>query len=213
MSDLLSVISSLRSAGFGAEQIIAAVESILHAEEEKKAEKREQTRQRVARHRNNKIEEKQDSGNALHALHRVTCVTHPSSPDGSPPNPLSLTPPPPSKSIPKGIPKGSPLLPDWLPANDWKAYLEMRIKIRKPMTDRAKELAIRELDRLRARGHPPDKVLEQSVLNSWQGLFEIKHNGNEHETNRINHHRSDNRKTEASDKWRNAWADAANPDI
>jgi phage replication O-like protein O len=56
----------------------------------------------------------------------------------------------------------------------WKSYVEMRVKIKKPMTDKAKVLAVMKLEALRKLGHDPEKVLEQSIFNSWQGLFEIK---------------------------------------
>lgn len=35
-------------------------------------------------------------------------------------------------------------------------------------------LAIAELNRLRAAGNDPKLVLEQSILNSWQGVFELR---------------------------------------
>ena len=66
------------------------------------------------------------------------------------------------------------LIPDWIPTEAWDGYIEMRKKIRKPMTDRAVTLAIKTLDYLRSAGHDPGAVLDQSVLNSWQGLFAIK---------------------------------------
>jgi hypothetical protein len=50
----------------------------------------------------------------------------------------------------------------------------MRKAIRKPLTPGAEALAIAKLDRLRREGSHPQLVLEQSVLNSWQGLFEVK---------------------------------------
>lgn len=62
-------------------------------------------------------------------------------------------------------------LPDWVPVDAWKAFLEMRTKIRKAPTDRAVELAVAKLGRLRDDGHDPKAVLEQSVMNSWQDLF------------------------------------------
>lgn len=73
-------------------------------------------------------------------------------------------------------------LPAWVPAEAWAGYEEMRRKMRKGMTIRAKELAIGKLGRLRDAGHDPGAVLDQSVMNSWQGLFEVKgqHNGNGH---------------------------------
>lgn len=69
-------------------------------------------------------------------------------------------------------------LPNWLPAEEWKAFTEMRQKIRKPMTITAASLVIKKLDSLRSRGHPPKEVLEQSIMHSWQGVFELKGDGN-----------------------------------
>jgi hypothetical protein len=54
-------------------------------------------------------------------------------------------------------------------------YVAMRKQIKKPMTNRAIELAIKKLNDLS--GGDNDKaiqILEQSVMNSWQGLFELK---------------------------------------
>jgi len=66
------------------------------------------------------------------------------------------------------------ILPDWVPADAWVAFLEMRRGIRKPLTDHAKQLAVNKLDQLARDGHPPGDVLNQSTMNCWQGLFEIK---------------------------------------
>ena len=54
-------------------------------------------------------------------------------------------------------------------------YVDMRKKIKKPMSDRAVELAMDKLNKLS--GGDNDKAIEilnQSVMNSWQGLFELK---------------------------------------
>ena len=56
----------------------------------------------------------------------------------------------------------------------WNDYLEMRIKIKKPLTDGAKGMAVKKLIVLQALGHDPVEVLNQSTFNSWQGLFEVK---------------------------------------
>lgn len=58
-------------------------------------------------------------------------------------------------------------------------YVEMRKKIKKPMTDRAIELAMSKLQKLAETSSGIDndlaiKILNQSVMNSWQGLFELK---------------------------------------
>ena len=65
------------------------------------------------------------------------------------------------------------VLPDWIPAENWKQYLEMRRRIKKPMTDYAMKLAVRELEKLHNQGQDVGAVINQSVLHSWQGLFPI----------------------------------------
>jgi hypothetical protein len=64
-------------------------------------------------------------------------------------------------------------IPDWIPAEAWAGYVEMRKKIKKPMTDRAIKLQIGVLEKLRAEGQNIEAVIDQSVMNSWQGLFAI----------------------------------------
>lgn len=64
-------------------------------------------------------------------------------------------------------------IPHWLPLEAWDGYMEMRRKIRKPMTDRAIKLAFITLDNLRLQGQDVAAVLDQSTLNSWQGLFPV----------------------------------------
>lgn len=51
-------------------------------------------------------------------------------------------------------------------------FEQMRIKIKKPLTERAKEMLIEKL-----KTFPPDhwvRILEQSVMHDWQGIFELK---------------------------------------
>ena len=54
-------------------------------------------------------------------------------------------------------------------------YVDMRKQIKSPMTDRAVQLAMSNLEKLS--GGDNDKairILNQSVMNSWKGLFELK---------------------------------------
>jgi hypothetical protein len=55
----------------------------------------------------------------------------------------------------------------------------MRAKLRKPLTVRACELAVKKLQKLRDNGDEPGDVLNESTLNGWQGLFPLKRNGND----------------------------------
>lgn len=70
-----------------------------------------------------------------------------------------------------------PTLPDWVPADAWAGFLEMRTRVHRPMTSAAMRLAIAKLEKLRAHGHDVRAVLEQSTLGSWTGLYEIKPDG------------------------------------
>lgn len=66
-------------------------------------------------------------------------------------------------------------LPNWIPADAWAGYVEMRVSIKKPLkTERAINLAINTLERLQAEGNDPGAVLDQSTLNGWQGLFAVR---------------------------------------
>ena len=65
-------------------------------------------------------------------------------------------------------------LPDWLPLEQWQAYLEMRQRIRKPATPYAQNMAIAKLSELREQGQHPAAVLGQAIMNSWQGIFPLK---------------------------------------
>jgi hypothetical protein len=71
-------------------------------------------------------------------------------------------------------------LPEWCPLDAWNDFRLMRQKIRKPMTGRAEQLVLQKLDALRQLGQNPREVLEQSICNSWQGIFPLKvdENGN-----------------------------------
>lgn len=65
-------------------------------------------------------------------------------------------------------------IPDFIPLKEWNLFLEMRKKNKKVPTEYAKELLIADLENLMAKGHLPKDVLNQSIKNNWQGLFELK---------------------------------------
>ena len=57
----------------------------------------------------------------------------------------------------------------------FKEYINMRKKIRAPMTDRAITLAMKKLEELSGGDNDKAvKIVNQSVMNSWKGLFPIK---------------------------------------
>lgn len=62
-------------------------------------------------------------------------------------------------------------LPGWLPLESWKAWLEVRTKIKAPNTERALKLALADLERLKASGQDPTTVLDNATKRGWRGLF------------------------------------------
>ena len=65
-------------------------------------------------------------------------------------------------------------LPEWVDADAWAGFEEMRIKAKKPMTVRAKALILAELQKLLAQGNAVTDVLDQSTRNGWQDVYAIK---------------------------------------
>ncbi|PWW06290.1 uncharacterized protein DUF4373 [Paenibacillus cellulosilyticus] len=57
------------------------------------------------------------------------------------------------------------------------SFIEFRMKIRKPMTDRAVSLLLSNLDKLGKDDKEKISILEQSILNGWQGIFALKDQG------------------------------------
>lgn len=81
----------------------------------------------------------------------------------------------------------------------FKDYLNMRKEIKKPMTKRAIELAMSKLQELSDGDNDiAIQILEQSVMNSWIGLFDIKTSSNkENKTN--------NNSDQSKEKWVKQW--------
>jgi hypothetical protein len=65
-------------------------------------------------------------------------------------------------------------LPDWIPEDAWNGYIEMRRKKRKEPTDRARDLVIKDLARLRTAGHDLEVVLDNSTKNGWTDVYAPK---------------------------------------
>lgn len=74
----------------------------------------------------------------------------------------------------KKQPRVNFVLPDWITAEVWAAFTEMRKRKRAPLTDHAATLIVKKLDALRAIGQSPDAILDQSTMNSWTDVYAIK---------------------------------------
>lgn len=62
-------------------------------------------------------------------------------------------------------------LPEWISQEAWDGWLEMRDHIGEPPTQRAADLSVALLEKLRGQGHDANDVLNQSTMNNWRGLF------------------------------------------
>lgn len=66
-------------------------------------------------------------------------------------------------------------LPDWLSAEIWLSWVAYRRDLKKPIkSQQTVTQAINLLDRCRLKGYSPGEIINQSIANGWQGLFEPK---------------------------------------
>jgi len=64
--------------------------------------------------------------------------------------------------------------PDWLPADLWTQFEEVRRRKKKPMTDAARKLAASRLAKLRQEGHDVATMLNDSILHAWDTFYPPK---------------------------------------
>jgi hypothetical protein len=79
--------------------------------------------------------------------------------------------------------KKSFVLPPWIDSEAWAGFEEMRRKIRAPLTDRARNGIIKELQKLCPAGGNGAEILDQSTQRGWRGIFAIsttRTNGGNH---------------------------------
>lgn len=68
-------------------------------------------------------------------------------------------------------------LPDWLPLDEWNAFIEHRKKLKKPLTQYSMKLAIKQLKKIVDAGYKADDVINEAILKGWQSFFTPKDNG------------------------------------
>jgi len=66
------------------------------------------------------------------------------------------------------------ILPDWINNNTWNDFLEVRKNLKATPTLKAKQLLVKDLENYKAAGDDPNEVINQSIKNSWKGLFPLK---------------------------------------
>jgi hypothetical protein len=62
-------------------------------------------------------------------------------------------------------------LPQCINQELWEAYKEMRKKKKANMTDKARDILIRDLCKWSAQGYDINAILERSITQNWTGLF------------------------------------------
>lgn len=65
-------------------------------------------------------------------------------------------------------------LPDWLPENAWNDLVKYRGK---SFTQKARNLALTQLEEWNQQGHDLTKIINTTIMNGWKGLFEPKNGG------------------------------------
>ena len=65
-------------------------------------------------------------------------------------------------------------LPQWVDAEAWAGFVEMRKSIKKPLTPRAALLILRDLQQIKDAGHDPNAALDQSTVCGWRGVWPSK---------------------------------------
>jgi len=79
----------------------------------------------------------------------------------------------PSLAKSKSFDPSSVDLPDWLPKPTWDAWVQYRKEINKPIKSQQTVIqAIKRLGQCRDNGHQPEAIINASIANGWQGLFE-----------------------------------------
>lgn len=64
-------------------------------------------------------------------------------------------------------------LPEWIKPSTWQAFVEHRRELGAKLTTQGIQGTLDQLDRMRQAGQQPTKVIEQSILKGWTGLFDL----------------------------------------
>ena len=62
-------------------------------------------------------------------------------------------------------------VPEWIDEDAWAEFVDMRKAIKKPLTQRAMERAMKRLQALKDAGHDPNASLVQSADHYWMDLY------------------------------------------
>lgn len=68
------------------------------------------------------------------------------------------------------------VFPEWLVVQDWEDFVEHRRTMKAPMSVIAKRRALHLLTKLHGQGHNVSKIIDQSIVRGWRGLFPVRDN-------------------------------------
>jgi hypothetical protein len=166
-----AIFRALVANGATPEMLLAVVEASASVDEARLEKKRANNAERQARYRER--HQQNNADNALQGVIERDSVTSPAPSPSFPPDPQTNPIHTPVKTT--RARKGPVFsLPSDIPEEEWEGFEEMRRRIGKPMTDKARSLAVVELRKLSDAGWPPGDVLNHSTMNSYQGLFPPK---------------------------------------
>ena len=70
---------------------------------------------------------------------------------------------------------GPLILPDWIDPEACAGFVEMRKSMRKvPFTERAAQMILADLQKIKEAGHCPNAALDQSTVMGWRGVWPAK---------------------------------------
>ncbi len=101
------------------------------------------------------------------------------------------------KHLQKNTTKESVKLPEWINRKNWDDFIEMRKRIKAPPTEQAIVKLINKLSELRDAGNEPNRVLDESTMNNWKGVFALKDGRNDNKVNQGNTRRNPSTYTDA----------------
>ena len=82
---------------------------------------------------------------------------------------------PPKSPKPASFDPAGVELPEWLSVSVWKSWVDYRRDLKKPIkSQQTVTQAINLLERCKCSGYLPEEIINQSIANGWQGLFEPK---------------------------------------
>ena len=65
-------------------------------------------------------------------------------------------------------------IPSYINPDLWSDFMDQRKSLKAKNTERAIKVILSRLEEFRAKGHDPNRVIENSIENSWKGVFEPK---------------------------------------